>query len=145
MFQTLNLPVERGESRSSSDSSGGKPPLAPPPPTEPESYSYVQLTAMHDYMYPVVEGEGSLKKRAQLTPPHKRKERCRHCQVLQNSSSYAFRKLLPLFMSSISHALCRLWSLPANRGGRVCVAWTYLNSTSHSSPLFTQVGSINNL
>lgn len=90
--QTLNLPVERGDSRSSSDSSAGKgPPPAVPsgpqhphPGAEPESYSYVQLTAVHDYLYPVVEAEGSLKKHS-LSLPNKRKVRCRHCHV----SSYA--------------------------------------------------------
>lgn len=76
--------MERGDSRSSSDSSSGRPPLAPPASApDPESYSYVQLTAVHDYMYPVVEGEGgSLKKRPQQPAlPSKRKERCRYCQV----------------------------------------------------------------
>lgn len=119
VFMTLNLPVERGDSRSSSDSSttrggsrhatpptephhlhrihyvtrrtGGGPvsgtptdrqsqtpglplePSSPPPVTEPatkENYSYVQLTAVHEYIYPVVEerkhrdSSGSLKKRS---------------------------------------------------------------------------------
>lgn len=81
------MPVERGDSRSSSDSSSGRPPLAPPQPPpapapDPESYSYVQLTAVHDYMYPVVGAGGSLKKQTpQPEPPNKQKERCRHCQV----------------------------------------------------------------
>uniref|UniRef100_A0A1B6MHI6 WH1 domain-containing protein n=1 Tax=Graphocephala atropunctata TaxID=36148 RepID=A0A1B6MHI6_9HEMI len=87
VFMTLNLPVERGDSRSSSDSSGGKPQPLPPAAPEPESYSYVQLTSVHDYMYPVMEGEGSLKKQAQLTLPNKRKERCRHCQEPFSSES----------------------------------------------------------
>uniref|UniRef100_A0A1B6C160 Uncharacterized protein n=1 Tax=Clastoptera arizonana TaxID=38151 RepID=A0A1B6C160_9HEMI len=90
VFMTLNLPVERGDSRSSSDSSSGRPPLAPPVPApDPESYSYVQLHPAHDYMYPVVEGEGgSLKKRPQQPAlPSKRKERCRHCQEAFSSES----------------------------------------------------------
>nr|CAD7204478.1 unnamed protein product [Timema douglasi] len=120
--QTLNLPVERGDSRSSSDSStrGGSsrhatPPTeshhlhriqyiarprerdpSPPDKKDPENYSYVQLTAVHEYIYPVVEergdSAGSLKKRAldaPIQPPLpskscRKKERprirCRHCQ-----------------------------------------------------------------
>lgn len=34
-------------------------------------------------------------------------------------------------------------SLPANRGGRVCVAGAYLNQTSHALPLLNNVGPIN--
>uniref|UniRef100_A0A0V0GCJ1 Putative signal transduction protein enabled n=1 Tax=Triatoma dimidiata TaxID=72491 RepID=A0A0V0GCJ1_TRIDM len=106
---TLNLPVERGDSRSSSDSSTGKTPPQPPPApplsaTEEGGYSYVQLTTVHEYMYPVMdEGKqpsrtdsgGSLKKRSPGAPQptslskcqsniasagSRRKERCRHCQ-----------------------------------------------------------------
>ncbi|KAL1124672.1 hypothetical protein AAG570_001296 [Ranatra chinensis] len=109
VFMTLNLPVERGDSRSSSDSSTGRhmtppqPPAPPPPPPphEQDSYSYVQLTSVHEYMYPVVEegkggtgarrdSGGSLKKRSPAAQPcgkpgsggggGRRKERCRHCQ-----------------------------------------------------------------
>nr|CAD7404437.1 unnamed protein product [Timema poppensis] len=122
VFMTLNLPVERGDSRSSSDSStrGGSsrhatPPTeshhlhriqyiarprerdpSPPDKKDPENYSYVQLTAVHEYIYPVVEergdSAGSLKKRAldaPIQPPLpskscRKKERprirCRHCQ-----------------------------------------------------------------
>lgn len=93
VFMTLNLPVERGESRSSSDSSSGRPPVAPPQPPpapapDPESYSYVQLSAMHDYMYPVVGAGGSLKKQTpQPEPPNKQKERCRHCQEAYSSEN----------------------------------------------------------
>nr|CAD7431605.1 unnamed protein product [Timema monikensis] len=114
--------VERGDSRSSSDSStrGGSsrhatPPTeshhlhriqyiarprerdpSPPDKKDPENYSYVQLTAVHEYIYPVVEergdSAGSLKKRAldaPIQPPLpskscRKKERprirCRHCQ-----------------------------------------------------------------
>ncbi|KAJ8876025.1 hypothetical protein PR048_023933 [Dryococelus australis] len=117
--QTLNLPVERDDSRSSSDSStrGGPsrhttPPTeaqhlhrihyvsrrdpSPPEKKEQENYTYVQLTAVNEYTYPVVEERdtaGSLKKRSMdppLQPPlpskSYRKERvritCRHCQEL---------------------------------------------------------------
>nr|CAD7439244.1 unnamed protein product [Timema bartmani] len=122
VFMTLNLPVERGDSRSSSDSStrGGSsrhatPPTeshhlhriqyiarprerdpSPPDKKDSENYSYVQLTAVHEYIYPVVEergdSAGSLKKRAldaPIQPPLpskscRKKERprirCRHCQ-----------------------------------------------------------------
>lgn len=118
--------MERGDSRSSSDSSttrGGSRHATPP--TEPhhlhrihyvsrqkqppapsgevspepakENYSYVQLTAVHEYIYPVVEEQkrrDSLKKRslegtAPPPPPpaggKKRgadRNRCRHCQEL---------------------------------------------------------------
>lgn len=150
MLQTLNLPVERGDSRSSSDSStrgggGGSSRHATPPteshhlhrihyiprrdkmgsdrdPSPPEgkqqrsggegagekeNYSYVQLTAVHEYIYPVMEDQkaqrrdsaGSLKKRSleviptqpplPSKPGAKKKDRhkacrntCRHCQEL---------------------------------------------------------------
>lgn len=92
VFMTLNLPVERGDSRSSSDSSSGRHNPPPPPVEDSETYSYVQLTAVHDYMYPVVEegkGEpGSLKKRSQQPIlPTKRKEQCRHCQETYSSDT----------------------------------------------------------
>ncbi|XP_067006957.2 sprouty-related, EVH1 domain-containing protein 2 [Anabrus simplex] len=146
VFMTLNLPVERGDSRSSSDSStrggGGSSRHATPPAdshhlhrihyirrdktgserdpspegkrdgSEKENYSYVQLTAVHEYIYPVVEDQkaarrdsaGSLKKRSlegiptqpPLLPskPGKKKERhracrsrCRHCQELYSEEN----------------------------------------------------------
>lgn len=82
--QTLNLPVERGDSRSSSDSSSGRHHAPLPPAQDSETYSYVQLTAVHDYMYPVVEegkgDPGSLKKICQHPKsPTKEKEECLHC------------------------------------------------------------------
>ncbi|XP_075214515.1 sprouty-related protein with EVH-1 domain isoform X2 [Lycorma delicatula] len=92
VFMTLNLPVERGDSRSSSDSSSGRHNAPPAPVPDSETYSYVQLTAIHDYMYPVVEdskGEpGSLKKPSQQSIlPTKRKEQCRHCQETYSSDT----------------------------------------------------------
>ncbi|PSN30462.1 Sprouty-like protein [Blattella germanica] len=149
VFMTLNLPVERGDSRSSSDSStrGGSSRHATPPaesrhlhrihyvprrdkvgsdrepsppegkpqvPGEKENYSYVQLTAVHEYIYPVMEDQkgtrrdsaGSLKKRsleaAPAQPPmlpskpgkkkdrHKAcRSRCRHCQELYSEDENA--------------------------------------------------------
>lgn len=139
VFMTLNLPVERGDSQSSSDSSGAKhgsnpgdlsvghprisylsrhsidsPGLGPgsdpsrikePPPGgggggplggNADNYSYVQLTAVHEYIYPSIEDRrDSLKKSSLETPltsttsstqpalPAKKKDKrktCRHCQ-----------------------------------------------------------------
>uniref|UniRef100_A0A1Y1MM73 WH1 domain-containing protein n=2 Tax=Photinus pyralis TaxID=7054 RepID=A0A1Y1MM73_PHOPY len=74
VFMTLNLPQEPKDSRSSSDSSnkgehmhrmhyiGREKALEPRPPTyDPkvagESYTYVQLTAKHEYIYPVMEDQ----------------------------------------------------------------------------------------
>ncbi|XP_021915582.1 sprouty-related, EVH1 domain-containing protein 2 isoform X2 [Zootermopsis nevadensis] len=154
VFMTLNLPVEIGDSRSSSDSSkggGGSSHRATSPTeshhlhrihyiprrdkmgsdqdrsppeskqlqqheeggdgvrsSEKETYSYVQLTAMHEYIYPVMEDQkasrrdsaSSLKKRSLEviptqppllpTKPGGKKtdrhaaywNRCRHCQEL---------------------------------------------------------------
>ncbi|XP_069668689.1 sprouty-related, EVH1 domain-containing protein 2 isoform X4 [Periplaneta americana] len=161
VFMTLNLPVERGDSRSSSDSStrggGGSSRHATPPteshhlhrihyiprrekigsdrdPSPPEgkqqqrgevgggvgggekeNYSYVQLTAVHEYIYPVMEDQkatrrdsaGSLKKRSPevipTQPPllpskpggkkkdrHKTcRNRCSHCQELYSEDENA--------------------------------------------------------
>ncbi|XP_039279304.1 sprouty-related, EVH1 domain-containing protein 1 isoform X6 [Nilaparvata lugens] len=116
VFMTLNLPVERGDSRSSSDSSSGRhhapvpPPhhhLPPPPPLPPphslsslapapgdESYSYVQLTG-HDYTYPVSvfdQHHHDAKKASVIQPtqphmPPKRSRRCRHCQQIYTSDT----------------------------------------------------------
>ncbi|XP_014274571.1 sprouty-related, EVH1 domain-containing protein 2 isoform X1 [Halyomorpha halys] len=147
VFMTLNLPVERGDSRSSSDSSTGKtPPIRKTPPPQPLSigkapaqlptgkstppfvkpkalptppsqtkplpqppgseeppvggYSYIQLTTVHEYLYPLMEegkgnigqrrdSGGSLKKRSPSAQGlssksggsgGRRKETCRHCQ-----------------------------------------------------------------
>lgn len=139
-LQTLNLPVERGDSQSSSESSGakysstqqcdltitghprinylsrhsidstakGSGPECPPRVKEPppggggtvggsaDNYSYVQLTAVHEYIYPSIEDRrDSLKKSSLETPltstssvqpalPSKKKDKrknCRHCQV----------------------------------------------------------------
>ncbi|XP_034231261.1 sprouty-related, EVH1 domain-containing protein 1 isoform X2 [Thrips palmi] len=139
VFMTLNLPVERGDSQSSSESSGakysstqpcdltisghprinylshhsidspgkGSGPECPPRVKEPppggggtvggsaDNYSYVQLTAVHEYIYPSIEDRrDSLKKSSLETPltstssvqpalPSKKKDKrknCRHCQ-----------------------------------------------------------------
>lgn len=137
----MNLPVERGDSQSSSDSSGAKygstqpcdlaskghprinylsrhnidspgigpgsdcPRVKEPPPgggsgpvgSNVDNYSYVQLTAVHEYIYPSIEDRrDSLKKSNLETPltsttsstqpalPNKKKDKrktCRHCQV----------------------------------------------------------------
>ncbi|KAF6215512.1 hypothetical protein GE061_010267 [Apolygus lucorum] len=104
VFMTLDLPVEREDSRSSSDSSAGKTPpsiipAAQPPPPIPE----VDTSGVTDYIYPVIEegkvgissgrrdSTGSLKRRSPLgqrslsglgskTGNGRKKERCRHCQ-----------------------------------------------------------------
>lgn len=160
-FQTLNLPVERGDSCSSSGSSrggGGSSRHATPPTeshqlhrihyipkrdklgsdrdasppeskqqqqrgegggggggSEKENYSYVQLTAVHEYIYPVMEDQkassrdasDSLKKRSleviptqppllPSKPGDKKKDRhkacqnrCRHCQELYSEDENA--------------------------------------------------------
>lgn len=78
VFMTLNLPVERGDSRSSSDSStrGSRHPTPPQeqivqrghyigrgklgsehesPPSHADNYPYVQLPSVHEYIYPSVD------------------------------------------------------------------------------------------
>nr|CAD7606003.1 unnamed protein product [Timema genevievae] len=161
VFMTLNLPVERGDSRSSSDSStrGGSsrhatPPTeshhlhriqyiarprerdpSPPDKKDPENYSYVQLTAVHEYIYPVVEergdSAGSLKKRAldaPIQPPLpskscRKKERprirCRHCQEeyseddnARGSCEYAPDCVRRWHQHSGVHILCRRCPIP---------------------------------
>ncbi|KAK3922406.1 Sprouty-related, EVH1 domain-containing protein 2 [Frankliniella fusca] len=144
VFMTLNLPVERGDSQSSSDSSGAKygstqacdlsmtshprinylsrhsidspgsgpgsdcPRVKEPPPGgggpgNSDNYSYVQLTAVHEYIYPSIEDRrDSLKKSSLETPltsttsstqpalPTKKKDKrksCRHCQELFSEES----------------------------------------------------------
>jgi sprouty-related EVH1 domain-containing protein len=127
VFMTLNLPHEPKDSRSSSDSSskgtehlqrvnyiGRDKPLEPRQPTydpikgdKGENYSYVQLTAVHEYIYPVVEEQhkvsvgrressSSFKKcspelaqqqpplplKAKPKKPPKTQIRCRHCHEL---------------------------------------------------------------
>ncbi|EEB19694.1 sprouty protein evh1 domain containing protein, putative [Pediculus humanus corporis] len=123
---TLNLPVERGDSRSSSDSStrGSKHPTPPQeqilqkghfinrgklgselesPSSHTDNYPYVQLTTVHEYIYPGADASkvsqhdsttGSLKKRSleALPPPTAKqgkkemrklgRQRCRYCQEL---------------------------------------------------------------
>ena len=146
----MNLPVERGDSQSSSDSSGAKHgssqpcdlsghprinylsrhsididcprgparhsididcPRGPAPPGggggivggSTDNYSYVQLTAVHEYIYPSIEDRrDSLKKSSLETPltsttssiqpalPTKKKDKrknCRHCQVRNEITS----------------------------------------------------------
>lgn len=144
VFMTLNLPVEAGDSRSSSDSSGGhtragggvgvpssdhlhkihyltnrtsseKPLPLSGVLVDPskdmgkgENYSYVQLTAVHEYIYPVMDDQkamstrrdsiGSLKKpcggelpstqqpslpsKSAKKPLKYARARCRHCHEL---------------------------------------------------------------
>lgn len=166
VFMTLNLPVERGDSCSSSGSSrggGGSSRHATPPTeshqlhrihyipkrdkfgsdrdasppeskqqqqrgegggggvggvvvggSEKENYSYVQLTAVHEYIYPVMEDQkassrdasDSLKKSLEVSPTQppllpskpgdKKKDRhkacqnrCRHCQELYSEDENA--------------------------------------------------------
>ncbi|XP_025830468.1 sprouty-related, EVH1 domain-containing protein 1 isoform X2 [Agrilus planipennis] len=128
VFMTLNLPQEPKDSRSSSDSStkgsdnlhrihyiGRDKPLESRPPTydpmkgdKGENYSYVQLTAVHEYTYPVVEDSkpplvkhdsSSPKKtnleliavpqpplplKSKFTKSYKAQVRCRHCHELFN-------------------------------------------------------------
>ncbi|XP_014249563.1 sprouty-related, EVH1 domain-containing protein 2 [Cimex lectularius] len=109
VFMTLNLPVERGDSRSSSDSSTGKTPPPPPPlaaVTEQDigsnvSYGYKQLTTVHEFSRPIVDenkmttitkapckdSDENLKKKCSVTPQSlstkvqgsRKKERCRFC------------------------------------------------------------------
>ncbi|XP_021710765.1 sprouty-related, EVH1 domain-containing protein 1 isoform X2 [Aedes aegypti] len=130
VFMTLDLPVEPSESRSNSEGSGShqsvdkqsqqqqssiqyissdKPsPLIKPgdekvsPIVPGDNYSYVQITDVHEYNYPVVDEPGSiiggrrestssLKKRNALDAPPmkettliKTRLRCRYCQEFYN-------------------------------------------------------------
>lgn len=130
VFMTLDLPVEPSESRSNSEGSGShqsvdkqsqqqqssiqyissdKPsPLIKPgdekvtPLVPGDNYSYVQITDVHEYNYPVVDEPGSLiggrrdstsslKKRNALDAPPmkettliKTRLRCRYCQEFYN-------------------------------------------------------------
>ncbi|KAK4873189.1 hypothetical protein RN001_015218 [Aquatica leii] len=86
VFMTLNLPQEPKDSRSSSDSSnkgehmhrmhyiGRDKPLEPRPPTydpKGDSYTYVQLTAKHEYIYPVMEDQKPTLARCESSSPKK--------------------------------------------------------------------------